>query len=432
LDNKQNHKEIALQTLYTLAFIFLLPFMVFRLYWRSLKNPAYRKRLKERFALIPKRRSKKPCIWLHAVSVGETIAATPLVKQLQQLYPEHDICITTATPTGSERVRSAFKETVYHYYLPYDVPSFIRAFIKAIRPDVLIIMETELWPNLIAGCKEQDIPVMLANARLSAKSAKAYAKVALLSRPMLGDLTVVAAQSAADAKRFKLLGVKPTAIEVTGSIKFDIQINATVEKRVDELKTQLQLQGRKVAIFASTHPGEDEKIIPAVKRLNQLDNDFLAIIVPRHLERFQPVYDYCVSHGLSALRLSDRQAVSTNTQVIVGDSMGDMLALYGLANIAFIGGSLILHGGHNYLEAAAWGLPLLTGKSVHNFQAIAYKLQRAGGLLVLEDHWVLERTLENWLVETEAYDIMGKRAKTVFENNKGALQHLLAMIEKQL
>ena len=419
-----------MRTLYTFIFCLLLPLAIVRLFWRSRGNSHYRKRIAERFSFIPKRQGDQPCIWIHAVSVGEVIAATPMVKQLMLKYPHIDICVTTTTPTGSDRVRAALGFQVYHYYLPYDVPSFYARFIKQIQPSMLIIMETELWPNLIFGCKDQGIDVLLANGRLSNKSAKGYAKLDWISRPLFGALSFVAAQSSADAKRFKLLGVDAEKVINTGNIKFDISLDDSVFERQFELANQLQLDGRKVAIFASTHLGEDEKVIPMVKRLHQLYPEFVALIVPRHLERFGTVYDYSLQHGLKTIKITDMQPTTQDTQVIIGDTMGDMLAFYGLVDIAFIGGTLVLHGGHNYLEAAAWGLPLISGKSVRNFQAIAHQLQKADALNVVEDCYELERNLEAWLSGDTRFSQMGMNAKKSFDNTHGALQHLLNVIGK--
>lgn len=403
--------------------------VVARLLLRSIANADYRGRVAERFAFVPKRTSARACLWFHAVSVGEVIAATPLIKAIQKQYPEHDICVTTMTPTGSDRVRAAFGSSVLHYYLPYDLPWLIKRWLKRIQPTALIIMETELWPNVLHSCEQQGVPVVLANARLSRKSAKAYSKVLWLAKPMLQKISVLAAQTAADAKRFKLLGVADSTVTVTGNIKFDVTLSSQTHETAEGLKQALNLEGRKIAIFASTHPGEDEWIVPMVKRLNSLDKSFLAFIVPRHMERFSVVTDLCKNHGLQTVRVTEQQGIDENTQVLIGDTMGDMLAYYGVADIAFIGGSLIRHGGHNYLEAAAWSLPLLSGKSVYNFHAIAHQLQKTGGLHVVEDHYALERSLQSWLKDSSGFANMGERAKQVFDNNHGAQDKLQQVIE---
>ncbi len=399
------------------------------MYWRSLKAPSYRLRMKERFALVPPRRTTNPLIWVHAVSVGEVIAATPMIKQLQLKYPDYQFCITTTTPTGSERVRAAFGETILHYYLPYDLPSLITFFIRAIKPRLLIVMETELWPNVIATCKDKNIPVVLANGRMSKRSAKGYKKLSWLTAPMLQMIDIIAAQSKMDAERFIYLGANRDQVKITGSVKFDVAIDDEIEKRTRSLGDQLQCHDRKVVIFASTHPGEDEQILPMIKRLHHFSPEFLAIVVPRHPERFDVVEQIASQLHVSTIRLSKGIACGKTTQMVLGDTMGDMLALYGLADVAFIGGSLITHGGHNFLEAAAWGLPILTGPSVFNFQDIAKMLIKEGGLKQLHDHFDLERTLQTWLVGELNLSEVGIAAKKVLVNNQGTLAKLLDLIE---
>jgi 3-deoxy-D-manno-octulosonic-acid transferase len=418
-----------LRTLYTIIYLHLLPLFVLRLYWRSRKAPAYRLRITERFALIPRRKDTSPLIWVHAVSVGEVIAATPMIKRLQQKYPDYRFCITTTTPTGSERVRSAFGEAVLHYYLPYDLPSLITFFIRAIKPRLLVVMETELWPNVIATCATMNIPIVLANGRMSKASAKGYKKFSLITAPMLQMIDVIAAQSKMDAERFIYLGANRAKVNVTGSIKFDVAIDTAVQERTRSLGSQLQCHDRKIVIFSSTHPGEDEQILPMIKRLYQLDPRFLAIVVPRHPERFDVVDQVARQINIATVRLSEGMACSGTTQMVLGDTMGDMLALYGLADVAFIGGSLIAHGGHNFLEAAAWGLPILTGPSVFNFQDIAKMLIKEGGLRQLHDHFDLERTLQAWLEGKLSLDDVGLAAQRVLVNNQGTLTKLIDIID---
>lgn len=416
--------------LYTILYIHLLPFFVVRLFIRARKAPAYGKRIGERFAMIPARKDKAPLIWLHAVSVGEVIAAIPVVKQLQQSHPEHRICITTTTPTGSERVKAAFADSVLHYYLPYDVPSLILRFILAIRPQKLIIMETELWPNLLMVCQDKKIPVYLANGRMSERSAKGYQRFASLTRPMLQRLSAIAAQSEADKQRFIALGAAPEKVFVTGSIKFDVVLNDVVYQRVAALRAQLQLEKeqRKVMIFASTHIGEDEQIVPMIQRLSQQFPDLLCILVPRHPERFAVVKQLLEQAKLNTVTITEQQAITPQTQVILGDTMGDMLALYGLANCAFIGGSLIKHGGHNMLEPALWALPMVCGQHVFNFQTISDSLVERQGLCLVESIEQLEQVLALWLGKEQAPSD-GQAALQFLQENQGALQRLMDVIE---
>lgn len=416
--------------LYTILYLHLLPFIVLRLFWRSKKAPAYRQRISERFALIPMRKGKEKLIWVHAVSVGEVIAAIPLVKALQEKYPEHRICITTMTPTGSERVKAAFAESVLHYYLPYDLPSLIARFIAAIRPSLLIIMETELWPNLLMVCEEKGIASILANARLSERSAKGYARFTSLTKPMLQRLSLIAAQSSADAERFIAVGAEKDSVHITGSIKFDIALTEQVKARYQELKQTLAIPAsKKVAIFASTHSGEDEQLLPMIKRLQSNHPDLLAFIVPRHPERFPVVAELAAKQGLKTVSVSDKQTISPATQLILGDTMGDMLAFYGLADLAFIGGSLIEHGGHNMLEPALWALPMISGCHVFNFQTISDNLCEREGLLLVDDIQQLEQRLSVWL-SSNKIAANGENAQQFLQENQGALQRLMELIEQ--
>ncbi len=427
-------RTYRLRTLYTILFLFLLPVLVLRLKVRARANPEYGKRIAERFARVPERPGNKPCVWVHAVSVGEVIAATPIVKQLQEQHSDWDFVVTTTTPTGSERVHAAFGDSVLHYYLPYDIPSFIQRFITQLKPSIFVTVETELWPNTIAVCKQNKVPVLLANGRLSAKSAKSYSKVYWLTKAMLERIDMLAVQAPADAKRFKLLGAHPDKVKVLGSVKFDVVVDETVKARSADLKDQLGLAGKKVAVFASTHPGEDELILPMIKRLSLLDESFVGVVVPRHLERFPVVKSLAEKFGIDYISLSDAQLLPDATPLIIGDTMGDMLALYGVADIAFVGGSLVHHGGHNYLEAAAWKLPIITGLSCFNFQTIAQQLKRSGALFIGGDAVAIEHKLEHWLDAERAdeFEQMGTKAFQVCENNKGALPKLVETIEAVL
>lgn len=416
-----------MRILYTLLFIHLLPIMVLRLFIRARKAPAYAKRIGERFALIPHRKDKAPLIWVHAVSVGEVIAAVPMVQALKAQYPDYQLCITTTTPTGSERVKAAFADSVLHYYLPYDLPSLQMVFIRAIRPSLLIIMETELWPNLLAVCEFKKIPTVLANGRMSARSAKGYQRFSALTQPMVKSLSVIAAQGPQDAERFIALGAKAKQVHVTGSIKFDIAISDAVMARRDQLAQQLSLTGRRVCVFASTHPGEDERLLPMIKCLTEKHPSVLAIVVPRHPERFAAVKSLADKQALRWISVSDKQQVTAATQLVVGDTMGDMLAIYGLAEVAFIGGSLIPHGGHNMLEAALWGIPIISGESVFNFQAVVEMLQSANAITLVANEMALQQMLEA-AITSHPLQATGQAAKRVLLENQGALNRLIALI----
>lgn len=417
--------------LYSLLFYLALPLVVLKLFLRSRKAPAYRQRIGERFALgLPP--LKQGGIWLHTVSVGESIAAAPLVKQLQQLYPELPITITCMTPTGSERIRSMFGDSVQHCYLPYDLPCRARKFFKLLKPRLGIVMETELWPNHIHQCARMEIPVVLANARLSARSARGYARFPKLTAPMLAQLSGIAVQTPAEAERFLQLGARKQAVQVTGSIKFDLKIDQQLFAQADQFKADWQPQQRPVWIAASTHVGEDEQVLAAHKQLLEQQPEALLILVPRHPERFDSVYQLCVDSGLQTLRRSANEPVQKQHQVYLGDSMGEMLLYYALADLAFVGGSLVEHGGHNVLEPAALGKPVLSGPHVFNFLDIIGQMREAGALQEVQDADVLAQQLQRLWADNAARQQMQAAGEQVLKANQGALQRLLEMLAARL
>ena len=293
--------------LYTLLLHLALPLIALRLALRARKAPAYARRINERFSLgLP---AMKPGgIWVHAVSVGESIAAAPMIRALQAHYPDLPITVTCMTPTGSERIQALFGESVQHCYLPYDLPWAAARFLDRVQPRLAAVMETELWPNHIHQCAKRGIPVALANARLSERSARGYARFGKLTAPMLAELSLIAVQTQAEAQRFLDLGARPGCVEVTGSIKFDLKIDAELPQRADALRQQWQATTRPVWIAASTHAGEDEIILAAHRQLLSNHPDALLILVPRHPERFNSVNELCLSQGLPTRRRSTGEA----------------------------------------------------------------------------------------------------------------------------
>ena len=413
---------------YTAIYYLVLPLIVLRLLYRGFKAPRYWQRIGERFGFItPPERG--PCLWVHAVSVGETIAAVPVIRHLLEHYPQYQIVVTTMTPTGSEQVKTIFGDDVYHVYAPYDEPTSIRRFLKSVQPKLLIIMETELWPNLIHYSHERGAPVVLANARLSARSAKGYQRVRGLARPMLNQLAKVAAQHQADADRFQSLGMPFERLQVTGSIKLDITIDKQIVADSQSLKSEYSQQGQRfVWIAASTHEGEDEKLLAAHQQLRAQHADALLILVPRHPERFNRVAQQS-SVLFNTVRRSQHAAVDLSTEVVVGDTMGELLLLYGCADVAFVGGSLVAHGGHNMLEPAAWGLPVLTGKHNFNFEKIAEALAGVGGLQTVADTSELAKLLVVLASQPAQRSAMGQAALSYIETNRGALKQLLNVVD---
>jgi 3-deoxy-D-manno-octulosonic-acid transferase len=410
---------------YTLLFYLLLPAILLRLWWRGRRAPAYRRRIGERFGFFATPRLRSP-IWVHAVSVGETIAAAPMIRAL--LAQGEQLVVTTMTPTGSERVRALFGEQVFHVYAPYDLPDCLGRFLRRIRPRLLVIVETELWPNTVHACAARGIPALLANARLSARSARGYARVEGLTRAMLGELTRVVAQNAEDGGRFVALGLPPERLRVSGSIKFDIAIDDSLRQRAAAERAAWGAAQRLVWIAASTHEGEDEVLLQAHRQLLAVRPDALLVLVPRHPERFDGVAALVARAGLSCARRSRGDRVTTDTAVLLGDTMGELLLLLGCADMAFVGGSLIERGGHNMLEPAAWGLAVITGDSDYNFREISAGLQQAGALVKVTDGEALGRELQALATDGELRRQRGERAAAMVAANRGALDRLLAAI----
>ena len=414
------------RTLYTLLFHLGLPLVAIRLWLRARKAPAYARRIGERFALnLPP--LQPGGIWVHAVSVGESIAAAPMIRALLKRYPQLPITVTCMTPTGSERIVAMFADEprIQHCYLPYDLPWAAARFLNRVQPKLAVIMETELWPNHIHQCAKRGIAVALANARLSARSAKGYARFAGLTRPMLQEMSLIAAQTETEAERFRQLGARPECVEVTGSIKFDLSINPQLLIDAAELRSQWQAQERPVWIAASTHEGEDPIVLAAHRQLLDSHPDALLILVPRHPERFQSVFELCQREGFATVRRSSGEPVSTTTQVLLGDTMGELLFLYALADTAFVGGSLVPNGGHNLLEPAALAKPVLSGPHLFNFLEIAALLREAGALEEIDDAQGLALAVQRLFELPQDARQMAEAGLKVMRANQGALQRLL-------
>jgi 3-deoxy-D-manno-octulosonic-acid transferase len=336
------------------------------------------------------------------------------------------------TPTGSERIQALFanEPRIQHCYLPYDLPCAARRFLNRVRPTLAVIMETELWPNHIHQCARRGIPVALANARLSERSARGYARFPKLTRPMLAEMSLFAVQTEAEAERFRQLGARADTVEVTGSIKFDLTIDPQLLERASALRGQWQATDRPVWIAASTHEGEDEVVLAAHRRLLDSYPDALLILVPRHPERFDAVHQLCENEGFATVRRSSAQPVTAQVSVLLGDTMGELLFLYALADSAFVGGSLVPNGGHNLLEPAALSKPVLSGPHLFNFLEIAAQLRSAGALQEVEDAeslaWAIQRLFE---LPRDAQR-MAEAGLKVMRTNQGALQRLLAGLDR--
>ncbi len=418
-----------MRRLYTLVLYLLLPAVLLRLAWRGLRAPGYRERWAERFGRL----SAGPDpggVWIHAVSVGEVQAIEPLVRHLREAHPRLALTITTSTPTGSERVKLLFGSDVFHAYCPYDLPFAIRRFLDRVQPRMLIMVETEIWPNLLALCARRGIPTLLANGRLSMRSARGYGRLGAFSRQVFSGIGAVAAQSQADADRFVSLGVPPERVSVTGSIKFDMRIPASVQEQIQVLRRAWG--DRSVWVAASTHEGEDEQVLSAHRRVLQEMPSTLLVLVPRHPERFDKVAALVARHGFRLCRRSSEQPCGEDVQVFLGDTMGELPVFLGGADVAFIGGSLVKVGGHNMLEAAAQGVPVVFGPHVFNFSGIARLLRDREAGVMVEDAASLAAQVSAWLQDASERSRIGENGRQVVEENRGALQRLARMVDERL
>ncbi len=364
---------------YSVLFYLLLPFLLLRLYWRGIRAPDYRLRWGERFGFysVPRRCG---VAWLHAVSVGEAEAAFLLLRELRAAHPDARFLLTTTTPTGSARVRAVLGEQVDHVYLPYDAPLIVNRFLRHFAPTCAVFLEKEIWPNLYAACRERNIPLYIVNARLSEGSARAYLKIPGLIRPALACVTGIAAQTAADVGRFERIGARPEQVAALGNIKFDLQPEPGVAEAGRRLRETL-FAGRFVWILASTHADEEAWLLGELAALRARIPELLVLVAPRHPERFAAAARAAQDLGLRLARRSERPESLADCDVYLADSMGELRMLYAAADVAFVGGSLAAAGGHNVLEAAAAGAPVLFGPHMFNFADIA------AGMLAADAAW---------------------------------------------
>lgn len=416
--------------LYQVLLYLIQPLIWLRLLLRSRKAPAYRKRWGERYGFC-KGKVVPQGILLHSVSVGETLAAVPLVRALRHHYPDLPITVTTMTPTGSERVRSAFGDDVYHVYLPYDLPCSVNRFLNTVDPKLVIIMETELWPNLISKLHQRKIPLIIANARLSERSAAGYQKLGSFVKTMLQKITLIAAQNQEDGERFIELGLKRSHLHVTGSLKFDISVTPELAARAVALRRQWAAH-RPVWIATSTHEGEETIILETHKKLLTQFPQLLLILVPRHPERFPKAEQLTREAGLKYTLRSTDAVPDAQTQVVIGDTMGELMLLYGIADLAFVGGSLVERGGHNPLEAAAHAIPVIMGPHTFNFKNICAKLDQAEGLITITDSESMATAIASLLNDEDYRRYYGRHAVEVLHENQGALLRLLTLLSPYL
>lgn len=415
--------------LYTVLLYLSLPLVLARLWWRGRKAPAYRRRWAERLGRFTPPTAPGG-VWIHAVSVGEVQAIAPLVRRLLEQRPQLLLTMTTTTPTGSARVQALFGEQVFHVYLPYDLPPALRGFLDRVQPQLLLMVETEVWPNLLAHCEARGIPSLLANGRLSERSFKGYQRLGRLARETFATIDWVAAQALPDAQRFMAAGVPSDRVSVTGSIKFDMRVAASVEEQVQVLRRQWG--DRPIWVAASTHEGEDEILLEAHRLLRQQVPDALLVLVPRHPERFAAVAALCTRQGLPLARRSAAEIPSAAVSVFLGDTMGELPVFLGAAHAAFIGGSLVPVGGHNMLEASAQGVAVVFGPHVFNFAGISQLLLDEGAAEQVDGVVALATLLSRWLTDASVRAEVGERGRRVVDANRGALDQLWVLLEAAL
>jgi len=411
--------------LYSLLLITLMPLALVRLWWRGRKQPGYREHIGERFGHYSIA-ATRPVLWLHSVSVGETRAAEPLVSALRSRWPEHAILLTHMTPTGRQTSEQVFGTDVMRCYLPYDLPDAVARFLTHFHPRLGVLLETEIWPNLIHACRARSIPLYLVNARMSERSARGYARFGSFTAQTLAELTGIAAQTGADADRLRALGAAKVA--VSGNLKFDrapraqdLELGARFRAALDE---------RPVFLAASTREGEEEQVLDASEQAGE--QKLLTVIVPRHPQRFDAVARLFEQRGIAYQRRSTEQPLQPGTRVWLGDSLGEMYSYYAACDIAFVGGSLMPLGGQNLLEACALGKPVLIGPYTHNFVEATQLALDAGAALRVIDSADLGRAVAALLADAPRRARMGEAGLELMRQHQGATMRIVELLHEQV
>jgi 3-deoxy-D-manno-octulosonic-acid transferase len=413
--------------IYVLLTWLLAPVVIAMEGWKALWNPEYRGRLHQRLGFV--RPEPAPgAIWVHAVSVGEVQAAAGLIRGLQLRFPQAVIVITTVTPTGAQRAKALFGDTVRHCYLPYDLPGSVRRFLNRIQPAVAIILETEIWPTLYRVLGRRRIPLVLASARVSARSVGRYRRMARLFEDTLSHGLVIGAQSSADAERFRQIGAPAERIAVTGNVKFDMQIPTASVTAGREFRSQ-HAQARSVWIAGSTHEGEEEAALDAHLKIRECHPEALLILVPRHPQRFETVRSLLRKRGIRFAERSRSEDPAPEHPVFLVDTLGELQLFYAAADVAFVGGSLVPIGGHNLLEPAVLGLPVLSGPHTQNAQEIADLLREAGAVEIVADAGELANRVVDLFDDPARARAIGVRAQAAVARSRGAVDRLIAMVE---
>ncbi len=419
-----------MRSLYTALLYLLTPLLLLYLLFRGLKEPGYRKRWGERFGFFAAPGSGET-LWVHAVSMGEVNAAAGLIRSLANAYDTKKLCITTFTPTGSARVRELFGDTAFHVYSPLDLPGAARRFLDRTKPCIAIMMETEIWPNLYRQVKGRGVPLLIANARISDRSLGRYRRFSKLTTDALGCVSRIAAQSERDAGRLVEIGAPPDRVVLTGNLKFDIEIPKGLEQEAPKLRETWGPK-RPVLVAGSTHPEEEPVILESFGRLLQDIPDALLVLVPRHPDRFRRAAQAAKAAGLTVARRSAPEEKPAGAQCYLVDRMGELMNFYAAGDVAFVGGSLQPVGGHNVLEPAALGKPVIVGPYTSNFTDVTDQLLDAGAAVRVTDAAGLRQTVRELFADEKARREMGRKGRERVKRSQGAVNRTLDIIAELL
>lgn len=415
--------QMFIRLLYNLLLMLILPIALFKLHWPKKGKPIIGRRWPEHFGWSAA--LEQPVdLWFHAVSVGEVLASIPLLRELKQRHPHWQLLVTTTTATGAIQVETKLAGIAVHRYAPFDLLPCVHRFIQTHKPKQLWIMETELWPNLIQACHSQSIPVSIINARLSERSAKRYQRFITMTKSLLSHIHHICVQSSDDANRLRRLGYPQEQMTITGSLKYDLTLPDGLISQTREQRRTL-FGHRSIWIAASTHKGEDEVLLSIAKYLLCLQPDILLILAPRHPERFSYVSQLIQAQGLTLAHRSKNEQPQASTQVYLADTMGELMTLYGMVDVAFMGGSIVPIGGHNYLEAAALGVPCVSGPYDFNFRDISVQLQKYGALKLCQNKAEIQDAMACWLMNAKEQQKASNAALLVVKSNQGALERCL-------
>lgn len=425
---KPSFKQELARWLYSSLLLLLLPFSLLFIAIKAMtKSRSFANRFWERYGLLTPPAHEGGFL-IHCVSVGEVVAAEMLIKHIRKHHPTQPITITTTTPTGYDRVKQLFKDEIRHYYLPYDLPICMAALFSAVKPEKVLITEVELWPNMIHLAWKNNIPVYIVNARMTDRSWRSYKKIQHLFTPMLHKITAICAQGQRDYDNYLQLGAAPEQVVLTNNVKFDQTLTANDIQQVNAWQQKFASKARSILVAGSTHEPEEQILLDSFVALRQHINNLLLIIVPRHPDRFDKVASLIQKSGLKYHRLSSQTAIKPDCQIVLADQMGVLKSLYGVANVAFVGGSIAKKGGHNPLEPALHAVPILMGKEIYNNPGICHALADVGALQFAADQHTLQSLTESLLLSPEESQKRGKAGQYVIQTNSGAIKKTLTKL----